>query len=219
MKPVAAGEDGFTLVELLVAMFVFSLISVGMYQLLFSASRSSQLSRNVVKTSEEARLGFNRLVRDTREGREIRNPSSTSFNVQIDFNGNGTIEATPADPVGSYESITFTFNESVGGLGTITATAGGVTEVLMTGVDCVRKSDNTCNPVFTYRSSRLEYDSNTSGITSTTELDAASGVGNNNGLLDGSELGLIDTVAFALRIEQGTSRETFYAQAQLRNLR
>jgi prepilin-type N-terminal cleavage/methylation domain-containing protein len=214
-----ATEQGFTLVEMLVAVFIFSLVTFGMYQLLFSATRASRFSRDVVRTSEGARLGFNRLVRDTREGSGIKSPSATSFTVEIDFDGSQTIEATPLDPVGSYESITFTFNPAAGGRGTITATGGGVTEVLMDGVDCVRKADNTCNPVFTYRASRLEYDSNSDGITSQAELDVAAGVGNNNGSLDGSELGLVDTVAFALRVSQDRSTETFYAQAQLRNLR
>jgi prepilin-type N-terminal cleavage/methylation domain-containing protein len=211
--------SGFTVIEVLIAMAVFSTVAVAMYQVLFSARYGSQRSTDIVRSSEEARLGFNRLVRDTREGRGIKAPSDTSFTVEIDFNGNGTIEPTPADPLGSYEVITYTFIPSASGAGTITATAGGVTEVLMAGVDCVRKADNTCYPVFTYRSSRLEYDANGDGVTSWQELDTAESVGNKNGLLDGVELGLVDIVAFALRVTQGDTTETFYAEAQLRNQR
>lgn len=212
-------ENGFTLVEFLVAIFIFSLVSLAMYQVLFTATRGSETSRNIVKTSEEARLGFNRLVRDTREGREIKSPSASSFTVEIDFDGNGTIEPSPPDPLGSYESITFTFNEAAGGAGTISLTAGGSTEVLMTGVDCIRKGDGTCNPVFSYRSSRLEFDSNADGVTSSAELDAAPSIGNANGILDANEIGLIDTVVFGLRVKEGSSSENYYAEAQLRNQR
>lgn len=219
MRERGTRESGFTIIEMLVAMFVLSVVSVAMYQVLFSVTRGSEQSKNIVRTSEEARLGFNRLVRDTREGRELKTPTVTSYTVEIDFDGNGTIEPTPADPMGSYERITFTFNEAADGQGTISATAAGSTEVLMTAVDCIRKADDTCNPVFTYRSSRLEYDANADGVTSTAELDVAAGVGNNNGVLDGNELGLLDVVAFAVSVNQGGATESFYAEAQLRNQR
>lgn len=214
-----ANEAGFTVIEMLVAIFVFSMVSVAMYQVLFSASEGSQRSTDIVRSSEEARLGFNRLVRDTREGREVKSPTDLSYTVDIDFDGNGTIEPTPSDPLGSYESIRYTFNPSADGEGTVTATAAGVTEVLMTGVDCIRKTDNTCNPVFSYRSSRLEYDSNSDGTTTAAELDLPANGGNNNGIIDGTEIGLVDVVAFSLRVTQGDTTESFYAVAQLRNQR
>lgn len=212
-------EEGFTLVEFLVAIFVFSAISIAMYQVLFMTTRGSERAKDIVNTSEEARLGFNRLVRDTREGREVKSPSSQSFTVDIDFNGNGTIEPSPPDPLGSYESVRFDFNPVTGGFGTVTVTAAGSTETLMDGVDCIRKTDGTCNPAFTYRSSRLEYDANADGVTSSAELDAAPSIGNNNGVLDGNEIALVDVVAFALRVKVGGSIENFYAEAQLRNQR
>lgn len=212
-------ESGFTIVEMLVAMFIFSIVSVAMYQVLFTARAGSQRSTDIVRSSEEARLGFNRLVRDTREGSDLKSPSATAFTVEIDFDGNGDIEPTPSDALGSYESIRYTFNQAANGEGTVTATAAGTTEVLMTGVDCVRKADNSCNPVFSYRSSRLEFDLDADGTTTTAELDLPANGGNNNGVLDGAELGLVDIVAFSLRVTQGDTTETFYALAQLRNQR
>ena len=212
----ARGENGFTLVEMLVAMTLFAVISVGMYQLVFQTAAGSRTAQNVARTSQEARLGFNRMVRDTREAQDIITPTSTSFKIETDFNGDGAIQPTPSDVTGDYEVLTFTFNP---GAGTITATSGGSTEVMMAGVDCVRKADNSCYDVFTFSSSRLEYDSNVNGVTSAAELDAAPSLGNSNGVLDAAELDFVDAVSFQLRVSAGGETATFYAEAQLRNHR
>jgi prepilin-type N-terminal cleavage/methylation domain-containing protein len=212
-------EAGFTLVEMLVAMTLFATISIGMYQVLFQTSNGSKTSQNVARTSQEARLGFNRMVRDTREAQDILSPTSRSFQIQTDFNGDGVIQPSPAEVTGDYETLTFTFNEAAGGNGRITATSGTTTEVLMDGVDCVRKADNSCYDVFTYSSSRLEYDTNVNGVTSAAELDAAPSLGNSNGVLDAGELDFIDGVSIQLRVSAGGQRSTFYAEAQLRNHR
>jgi prepilin-type N-terminal cleavage/methylation domain-containing protein len=215
-------ESGFSLIELLIALFIFAIVSVAMFQVMFSARDGSTHATNVVRTSEEARLGFNRMVRDTRQADKIIAPSSTSFRIQTDFDDDGVILASPTDPSGSYEDLTLTFNVSSTGNGTITANIpGGTPEVLMRGVDCVRKSDNTCFDVFSYTSSRLEWDTlptpNGDGVTSAAELDAVAGLGNNNSVLDGQELQFIDGVTFFLRVIKGKSSATFYAEAELRN--
>lgn len=216
-------EDGFTIVEVLIAIFIFSIVSVGFYQVLFSATRGSNTTRDVVRVSEEARLGFNRMVRDTREGNILNTPSSTSYTVDVDFDGDGSINlAAPTDPTGNYESLTFTFNPSSGGEGNITvSTPWGASEVLVDGVDCIRKPDNSCHDVFTFSSSRLEYDTMVvDGVTSAAEIDAAPGVGNGSGAIDTlPEIRLIDGVAIALVVRQGDSSTSFYAHAQLRNRR
>lgn len=215
----ARREGGFTVVEVLIAMFIFSVISVGFYQVLFSATRGSNTTRDIVKVSEEARLGFNRMVRDTREGNILLTPSATSYTVQVDFDGDGFIDPVPDDPTGNYEELTFTFNPSSTGDGTISVSNGASSEVLVRGVDCIRRADNLCQDVFTYSSSRLEYDTNGDGQTSAAELIVAAGVHNNNSVLDGDEIRLVDGVAMALVVTQGDSSTRFYAHAQLRNRR
>ncbi|HEY7876519.1 MAG TPA: type II secretion system protein [Actinomycetota bacterium] len=212
-------EAGFTMIEMLVAMTLFAIVSVGTYQVLFQTAAGSRGAQNVARTSQEARLGFNRMVRDTREAQDVLTPTSTSFQIQTDFNGDGAIQPSPSDVTGDYEVLTFTFNESVGGNGTITAASGSSSEVLMAGVDCVRKADNTCYDVFTYSSSRLEYDTNVNGVTSASELDAAPSLGNSNGVLDAAELDFVDAVTLQLRVTAGGETSAFYAQAQLRNHR
>lgn len=212
-------EAGFTIIEMLVAMTLFSVISVGIYQVLFQTAAGSRTAQNVARTSQEARLGFNRMVRDTREAQDIVLPSATSFQIETDFNGDGAIDPLPSDVTGDYEVLTFTFHEAADGLGTITAKSGTTEEVMMTGVDCVRKADGTCYDVFTFLSSRLEYDTNVNGVTSAIELDAAPSLGNSNGVLDASELDFVDAVSFQLRVTAGGETSTFYAEAQLRNHR
>jgi prepilin-type N-terminal cleavage/methylation domain-containing protein len=210
-------EAGYTLIELMVAIFIFSIVSVVFYQALFSAARGSDTSRNVVRVSEEARLGFMRMVRDTREGESLITPSATSFKVQTDFDADGVIEPNPIDPIGNYESLTFTFNESSTGNGTISVSNGVKSEVLMAGVDCLRAS-GVCKDVFSFASSRLEY-AGGDGIATAADLDNDPAIGNNNGILDGDEVDAVDVVTFALVVRVDDSQTTFNTTAQLRNLR
>lgn len=206
-------QDGFTIIEIMVAMSIFAIVSVGFYQVLFASTRGSNTTNDIVKVSEEARLGFNRMVRDTREGNILVTPTSTEYTVEVDFDGDGAIEAVPTDPTGNYEKLTFTFNESSTGNGTIAVSNGVTSEVLVRGVDCIRKGDGTCQDLFSFSSSRLEWDANGDGVTSFSELTAVTGVG------PGEEVKFIDIVSFAMVVRQGDSSEKFYAQAQLRNRR
>ena len=201
----------------MVAIFIFSIVSVVFYQALFSAAEGSDTSRNVVRVSEEARLGFMRMVRDTREGENLITPSATSFKVETDFDADGFIEPNPLDPIGNYESLTFTFNESSTGEGTISVSNGVKTEVLMGGVDCLRVS-GVCKDVFSFASSRLEY-AGGDGIATAADLDDDPAIGNNNGILDGDEVDAVDVVTFALVVRVDDSQTTFNTTAQLRNLR
>lgn len=214
-------QGGFTLIELLVTLGLLSVVSVGFYQVLFSSTRGVDTAQNAIAVSEEARLGFNRLVRDTRESEEVVNPSATSFTVEIDFDASGGIDPAPAagPALGNFERLTFTFNPAGPGNGTISVSGGGLSEVLMRGVDCVRKTDGSCHDVFTYASSRLEYDTSGDGRSSADEIEAALDTSIDGALDTVPELGVIDIVEFALRVQVGEAIETFYSEAQLRNQR
>ena len=211
-------ERGFTLIELLVSIFVFSIASVGFYQVLFSSTAAVSTAQDVVAVSEEARLGFNRMVRDARESNEVFAPSATSFTVKIDFNADGNIVPSPTEgaALGNFEQLTFTFNPAATpGNGNVTVSGGGLSEMLMRGVDCVRKTNGTCHDVFVYGSSRLEYDTSGDGRASASEIMTALGVST----FTQQVLDEIDIVEFALTVHVGDSVETFYAEAQLRNQR
>jgi prepilin-type N-terminal cleavage/methylation domain-containing protein len=218
-------ERGFTIVELLVVILLLSLVLTAFYQVLFSATSGSETSQNLARVSEEARLGFNRMVRDAREGNGVFDPSATSFTVEIDFDGDNAIATAAPDPLGSYERITYSYDAATQ---TIRATTYGVTEVLMTGVTCVKKANNTCEDIFTFTSSRLEYDTlladgvtaGSDGVVSAKELDVAPTIGNNNlASWTDTEERFIDRVTFALKVTQGSSSTDFHADAQLRNRR
>jgi prepilin-type N-terminal cleavage/methylation domain-containing protein len=223
-------EDGLTLVELLVALALFSVISVSVYQTVFSVARGSDLSTAVAGATQEARLGFNRMVRDTRQASSIQAISSTSYTIQVDFDFNGTI--TPAGSLnaqGDYETLTYSYDSASQtiGLGSDPSVAP---DVLMAGVTPVTTTTPPCRGrIFCYVSNRLEHDvggdpdstSAGDGTTTCLELDrtGAPGVGNNDGTCGAAEWPLITTVRFSMVVTQGRSANTFRAEAGLRNTR
>jgi prepilin-type N-terminal cleavage/methylation domain-containing protein len=211
-------EGGFTLVELMMAITVFASVSVGLFTVMLSAANGSRAARDVVDVSEESRLGFGRMVRDTREGQLIDSvsPDLNSFEVHVDFDGDNVVTPLPGtNSLGDYEELTYAYDPGDG-----TLRLNG--EVLVRGVECARDASGNCLPVFGFGSNRLEFDSSPKdGVTSWTELDqapASSGVGNGNNVLD-MELPLISNVSFALLVREGDAERDFYAEAQLRNQR
>jgi type II secretory pathway pseudopilin PulG len=218
MRRVRSDESGMTLIEILVSISLFMIVSVGFYQVLFSGSNGADTAQNIVQVSEEARLGFNRMIRDTRESLTLQGsggtgaPTSTLYNVQIDFDGNGTITTSGANPTGDFENLTFTYSA-----GDREIKLNG--ETLIAGVEPIGS-----RPVFDYASNLLEYDWDANGTTSWQEIDAASGhgitgVGNNNGVIDGSEPNLLSSVVFSFRVVVDDQQEDFYSEAQIRNRR
>ena len=216
----ATDDRGFTLIELLVGAALFALISVAFFQVMIATRDASQTTRDVTSISGEARLAFNRLVRDTREATLVRNISTSSYQVWIDFDGDRVEDAAPVDLAGSHEVVTYSWNSVQK---TISITSGTTTEVLLRGVDCVRTVPTVCaHPLFSYASSRLEFDTDGDGLTEVAEMDVApGGIGDNGGqsIPNGLEQGLVDIVAFSLALTQGDATSTMYAEAQLRNKR
>ncbi|HEX2294784.1 MAG TPA: type II secretion system protein [Actinomycetota bacterium] len=210
-------QAGFTLVEILVTITIFSAVSAGIFGVMLSATRSSETTRRIAGVSEQARLGLNRMVRDTREGSAIDSVSAdrNSFEVHVDFDGNNVITPLPAtNSLGDLEELTYTFDP-------VSKTLRLNGEILVKGVECARDTLGNCLPAFSFGSNRLEFDTNKNGITSWEELDSAPatyGVGNGDGQLNW-ELPLISNVSFALRVQDGTAQRDFYAEAQLRNQR
>jgi prepilin-type N-terminal cleavage/methylation domain-containing protein len=202
-------DAGLTMTELLVAIAVFSVVSGSFYSVLFAVQRGSEDARKVAAVSEEARLGFNRMVRDTREGLELQAATESEYTVRVDFEN---------DDLGP-QDLTYrkTGNE---------VQLNG--ETLMEGIDCIREGDSSSpcvQDVFRYTSNRLEFDWNGDGITSWEELDASAapdhgviGVGNNDGELN-IELPFVTDVMYAMQVSNGKSNGDLIASAQLRNRR
>lgn len=210
-------ESGFSLIEILVAVVLFSVISIGFYQVMISSVRGSEATATVANISEEARSGFNRMLRDAREADSLDAASSTSFTIWVDYDADNTRDYA------SYEYLRYTFSEADG---TITLAALDSSSNVSTSAVLVRgvgKVDGTID-VFDYASNRLEYDHNPNdGVTTWEEIDTPPtgvvGVGDRDGTLDAAELTYLSNIQirFDLRVDD---RETeFYGEAQLRNRR
>lgn len=194
-------QSGFTLVEVLVAFALFSVLSISFYAVVFGAVRGSGTTRSVARISEEARLGLNRMVRDTREAERIVNvdppPGTESYSIRVDFNRDG-------DTSDSGETEEFVFAQS-----TREITLNG--DVLVRGVERVPGSE-----IFSFSSNLLEYDTGGGGgvagdgVATFEEVSAETG---------GDVFPYLTNVAFALRVVDDDRSTDFRTEAQLRNRR
>lgn len=206
-------EAGFGLVETMVAIMVFSFASLAFYQVLFGQVRGTTATETSVRIGEEARAGFNRMVRDVREGDVLSTASPTSFTVKVNFNGNSFYESPNVQ--GVEEILTYAYDPVAG-----TITLNG--EVLMGGVEKVSPTTD----VFSYGSNILDYDWDNSGATTWMEINNAScaangvtGVGDCDipPVLDAPEFPHLATVSIALKVDVDGYEEEFRSTVQLRN--
>lgn len=196
-------EAGYTIVESLIALFILSVTSVGFYTVMFAGTRASETTENVARVSEEARAGLNRMIRDTREGQLFDALNSNSYNVRIDFNGDGLYENPNGD--GDFENLQFTYDPA-------TQVIALNTQVLVRGVELIPGVD-----LFRYTSSDLRYDWDGSGVTTQAELDEAESRGYAG--ISGDNTSLYSNVHFAFRVRVENQVTNFRGQAQLRNRR
>ena len=222
----ATKEEGFSLVEVMVAIFLLSILSVGFYQVMFSAVRGSTDAADIAEVAEEARLGFNRMIRDTRETTKLISAGDTSYRIWTDYDADDIVDQGDFeylqyayDPTKKAITITALTAPAAGNPDLITgsesAIAGTSAETLAGNVQLVGT-----RPVFSYASNFLQYDTGpVDGEASAPELDDATGVGNNNNVLDGLELDYISDVNFAFRVSVGGDARNFFGQAQIRNRR
>jgi prepilin-type N-terminal cleavage/methylation domain-containing protein len=229
----ASSQDGFTFVEVLIALVVFAIVSTAFYQVLFTQAKAGDTTRSVARISDTARLGFNRMVRDVREADSISNVTSTqnAFTVKVNYNNDGFYQNPNAQ--GDNEIITYTF-DPVGGTISLCASSSagacsGAAEVLMTGVSAIPGGQ-----VFSYFGNNLDWDwgsgstpcttGTPDGVVTWQEIDCASnsshgivGVGNLNVTLDSGELPYLTSIAFGIRVTDGRYIRDFSDTAQLRN--
>jgi prepilin-type N-terminal cleavage/methylation domain-containing protein len=203
-------EGGYTIVEVLVAMFVFALISTGFYQVMIAQTKSLDTTRSTSRIGEEARVAFNRMVRDTREADVISAASAngTSYTIKVNYNSDGLYQNPNSN--GDNEILTFAYDDP-----TDTITLNG--ETLMSGV-----IPASGQQMFEFTSNALEYDWLGDGTTSWLDVDQAScashgvtGVGDCSNTLTPAEYPHLTGVEFAISDTNGTT--TFFATAQLRN--
>ena len=207
---VTRGEEGYSLIEVLVAIFVFALVSTGFYQVMIAQTRSVEVTRSTSRAGEEARVGFNRMVRDVREADLFSAAAGdgTSFTIKVNYNADGLYQNPNVN--GDNEIVTYAYDSANNRV-----TLNG--EELMSGVKPVPGKQ-----MFEFTSNALEYDWLGDGTTTWLDIDQAScaghgvtGVGNCNSGLDSAEFAYLTGVVFAITDTDETN--TFYATAQLRN--
>jgi type II secretory pathway pseudopilin PulG len=221
-----SADDGFTLVEMLVAMTMFIMLMSMVMLMVTSASRATQDTRQFTDINEQARLAVERLTRELRQASEIRSvslPSTPGGDVTmtfgVDFNGNGVIDDVAADP----EVLTYRYDSTNQRL-TLTANDASGTAVTRPIL-----SDQVSAFTLQFRSSLWQFDGCLStdsagvptgakdAITDWTELDTVCGGGNHNGVLDATELSRVDLVAITLSVLEGPHKQTYQTQVTLRN--
>jgi prepilin-type N-terminal cleavage/methylation domain-containing protein len=199
-------EKGFTLVETLVALGLISIVTTTFYTVMFSGVRGSETARNVTSVTEEARSSLNRIVRDTREADLLSNVSANSYNVKIDFNGDGAYENPNLD--GDFEDLTYAYHAASKSI-----RLNG--ETLVAGVEPFG-----AEPIFSFTSSYLRYDWDGNGVTTLAELEAAPQAPHNEtSVTPGNEAALLTAVGFEFQVRSGESMAEFFAEAHLRNRR
>ncbi|MEA2475922.1 MAG: hypothetical protein QOC87_121 [Actinomycetota bacterium] len=227
-------EGGYSLIEMLVAIALFALVSGGFYQVLLQQTKATNTTRAGAHIADEARLGFNRMVRDVREADSVSAASinastgAASFTVKVNYNGDSQYT--------SDEILTYTYDPVAK---TISLnTVGGTPEILMSGVSPAGNTTPACpvatyatGCVFSYMSSYLDYDWNSDGFTTWQEVDDSAcaahgitGVGDCNGgggasgqVLDAGEWPYITSISFAIKVTDGARSTNFFDNTQMRN--
>ena len=206
-------DRGVTLVEVLVAMGLFSLLGTLLLGLAVSTSKVTDDTRMLTNVNEESRLVMERLTRELRQASVITTvhlPATTTDTTALtfwtDFDGDTVRDLNAADP----EVLTYRWDPVTSGL-TLTANDASGTAVTRPVLAAIVSK-------FTLglRSSKWQYDVNADGSTTWQELDAA-GVGNGNQTPDGQELDNIDLVELSMTVLDGAHAQTYRTKVDLRN--
>ena len=208
-------DRGISLVEVVVAIALFGVLSTLLLGFVLSTSRVTEHGEKLTALNEESRLALERLTRELRQAKELLDvqlpvdeTDSTALTFWTDFNGNGAADLGSADPEvltyrwsPSTSRLTLTANDASGTAVTRPVLAGSVTKFT---VDL--------------RSSLWQHDADGDGVTTWQELDAAgAGIGNANGVPDDVELSRSDLVAISLTVTDGTHSQTYTTEIDLRN--
>ncbi len=207
-------ERGFTLVEMLVATFLFMILGTVLLATVVSSTRGVRSSREYNDLNEEARLMLNRMSRELREAQAITaatNPGGTTYSAttnssvtfEVDFNGNGVIEASADDP----ELLTYTYDATIK---PVTLQAAGENYPIL--------AANVSFFKITYTSRLWQFDANKDGTVTWQEIDAdtSGAYGNRNNTLD-QELGSVDSMTIDVTVLTGARRQDYRTQIDLRN--
>ena len=205
-------DSGVSLVEVLVAMGLFGVLSTLLIGFALGTSRVTEGTRKLSGVNEESRLAMERFTRELRQANEVLTlqlpgigDGATALTFWTDFNGNGFEDLSVTDP----EVLTYRWDPSTHRL-TLTADDADGTEVTRP----VLASNVSAFTVDLY-SSLWEHDTNGNGMTTWRELDTA--VGDNDGVPDTIELELVDLVTISMTVLDGPHKQTYRTEVDLRN--
>lgn len=234
-------EDGYTLVELLVAMLIMGVVITVAMTVVVNSQETVTTSRQLQDINEEARQAINRMTRDVRQATQVLiavNPDGaddalTAVRFEADFDGDGCIAGVPPTPTasvaptckpyeaGNPEDITYCFQPGTRQLYVIDNQSTATTPVT-TPPNCLGGEPLLAGNVIgfdvEYRSNLYRYDlSPSDGITTWQELDQAlPPVGDGDGQLD-VELAEIDSLVLRVQVELGGRTQDYRTQVDLRN--
>jgi Tfp pilus assembly protein PilW len=220
-------EQGFTLVEFLVANIVFLALLVAVGTVVAGAKKGSDDVQNINRLNEEARTAINRISRELRQAKDITGvigangapggDGSHGFTFEVDLNGDGVITPnSDTDP----EVITYSYDPTNQLIQLSAADSSGAVQhypVLSGKVTAFTAS---------YHSSNYHYDCNGDGVTDWTEIDSGTCrptplSGAVAGQLDQNELRYIDSVVLQFTVANTVSGRTrsqvYRTQIDLRN--
>lgn len=212
----ARGEGGFTLTEILITLLLFSLTSTALYQVLFTGSEGSQTAQAVVRVSDEARAGLNRMIRDTRQAFALTSATADGYSVQVDFNGDESIAPVGVAAAGDYEQLSFVVVGDklyIQACGSSNLDCGNQKSVLVDGVSRIGST-----PYFSYASNRLEYDCNNDGQATRTEVETGSCYVP-GGLTAAIALSVMTDIDYSFQVTVDGRSSSFLSHAEMRNLR
>lgn len=237
-----ASEDGFTLIELVVAMSLAMILLAVTFSTVVNSQSVVTTTKQQQDLNAEARQAINRMARDIRQANRVItavNPDRPSFSATglvavrfaSDFDGDGCtggrlvaggpatcLPYNPSNP----EDLTYCYQPGVAQLYVIDNDAAGVVPVDATATTCSGGqpllAGNVSGFKVEYRSNQYRYDLNPSdGVTTWRELDEAlPPIGNANGLLD-LELTNVDSVVLNITMRLGGRSQVYRTQVDLRN--
>jgi type II secretory pathway pseudopilin PulG len=211
-RPCRRRDDGMSLVEVLVAASLFTLLGTMLLALAVSTSAVTQDTKTRTGVTGEARTALERMTRELRQSAgfdAVTLPGAgayTSFTFWTDFDGDGFRDQTADDP----EVLTYCWSPDADEL------------TLSDDADCTAARPVLAGEVSSLEleldSSEWAYDADGDGTTTWEELDAKPGLGNGDGRPNGAELLHIDLVGVTLTVQDGTgAAQTFHTEIDLRN--
>lgn len=208
-------DEGVTLVEVLVAIGLFAVLSAVLLGFALSTSRVTEGTRQLANVNEESRLAMERMTRELRQANQVTavtlpqtatDPTAITF--WTDFNGNGVADLNAADP----EVLTYRWNPVTSRL-TLTANDPDGTAVTRPVL-----AANVSAFTVGLDSSLWMYDGNGDGETTWQELDAAGApVGDGDGAPGAAELQHVDLVTVSMTVLDGPHAQTYRTHVDLRN--